>query len=279
MKIAIQGGKASFHDLAVKIYYHDTTTELVECRTFRQLCIAIKDGEADAAVMAVENTLAGSILPNYALLEEYPVTITGEIYLHIRQNLMALPGQKLTNIASVRSHPMALMQCSNFLEDHPQLKSIETFDTAESAREIREKNWPGVAAIASDLAAKMYGLEILAADIENLKQNYTRFLILQAGEQPRINGNKYNKASLNFLLRHEPGALVNFLQIFQKNSINLSLIQSIPIPGRPREYAFHMDMLWEDAGLFERSISEAKDCAGQMKILGIYNSGKLPYED
>jgi prephenate dehydratase len=145
MKIAIQGGQASFHDMATRQYFTGRRVELLECQTFRQLCRRLLEKEADLAVMAIENSLVGSILPNYALLQEYPFFIIGETYLHIQQNLMALPGQSLADIQYIRSHPMALHQCSDFLESHPGIRVIETFDTAESAREIREKEMKGVA--------------------------------------------------------------------------------------------------------------------------------------
>lgn len=276
MKIAIQGGQASFHDMATRQYFAGHPVELLECMTFGRLCDALANREVDAAVMAIENTLAGSILPNYSLLERYNFHIIGETYLHIQQNLMALPGQRIEDIETVRSHPMALHQCSVFLEAHPHLRAIESFDTAESAREIRQNNLRGVAAIASKMAANRYQLQILAEEIENLKKNYTRFLILLNKEYR--NGTPPDKASISFRVSHEVGSLVSVLQIFREHGLNLSLIQSIPIPGQPSEYAFHIDLLWQNETDFHRGIAAASPFARGIKILGIYKSGVIPYD-
>lgn len=277
MKIAIQGGKASFHDEAVQAYFGENSHELLECPTFRGLSNSLKNGEVDLAVMAVENTLAGSILPNYGLIEEYSFNIIGEVYLRIEQNLMALPGQNLEDISTVRSHPMALNQCSKYLEEQPQMRGIETFDTAESAREIREFNLNKTAAIASRRAAEIYGLEILAESIENVKQNYTRFLVLSTKNNYQLDG--INKTSINFKVQHKPGALFGVLNLFQEYNLNMSLIQSIPIPGYPNEYAFHIDFVWRDRDVCERAIDVLKSKTQDFKLLGMYKAGKIPYED
>lgn len=277
MKVAIQGGQASFHHMAAQQYFNEQPFELAECRTFRQLCQVLQCGEADIAVMAIENSLVGSILPNYALLQEYPFQIIGETYLHIQQNLIALPGQSLKDIHFVRSHPMALLQCSEFLEQHPHLRALETFDTAESAREIREKLLAGVAAIAGKLAAERYQLTILAEEIENVKQNYTRFLILSR-EALREKGAMADKASLNFHLKHRVGALAEALDIFRRCGLNLTLIQSLPIPGRPSEYAFQVDLEWEERQGLEEGIEALRRLSNQIQILGIYPKGALPHD-
>ncbi len=276
LKIAIQGGQASFHDMATRQYFAGHPVELLECVTFGLLCDALVNRKVDLAVMAIENTLAGSILPNYSLLESLPLRIIGETYLHIQQNLMALPGQKVEDIQTVRSHPMALHQCSNFLEAHPHLRAIESFDTAESAKEIRQKNLKGVAAIASKLAANRYQLSILAAEIENLRQNYTRFIILK--NEHYQNGVLPDKASLSFRVSHAVGSLVGVLNVFRDHGLNLSLIQSVPIPGQPNEYAFHVDLLWENEDQFYRAIEAAGPFARGVKVLGIYKAGVIPYD-
>ncbi len=279
MKVAIQGGQASFHHMAARQYFNGHEFELAECQTFRQLCQALHSGEADIALMAIENSLVGSILPNYALLQEFPFYITGETYLHIRQNLMALPGQSLKDLRFVRSHPLALLQCSEFLEQHPQLRALETFDTAESAREIREKLLSGTAAIAGKLAAERYRLTILAEEIENVKQNYTRFLVLSR-EEAREDGAIADKASLNFHLKHRVGALAEALDIFRRCGLNLTLIQSLPIAGRPSEYAFQVDLEWERREALEEGIEALRRFANQIQIqiLGIYPKGALPHD-
>ncbi len=276
LKIAIQGGQASFHDMATRQYFRGHPVELVECVTFRQVCDAVVRGEAHLAVMAIENTLAGSILPNYSLLENYPLRIIGETYLHIQQNLMALPGQKLEDLHTVRSHPMALHQCSDFLEAHPHLRAIESFDTAESARKIRQGHLKGVGAIASKMAANRYQLSILAEEIENIKDNYTRFLILKSEHYQ--NGTLPDKASLSFRVHHAVGSLVGVLNVFRDHGLNLTLIQSVPIPGQPNEYAFHVDLEWDSEDQFHRAITAAAPYARGIKVLGIYKAGVIPYD-
>ncbi len=278
MKIAIQGGQASFHHTATLQYFGDEEDiTLVECQTFRELCKTLTNKGADLAVMAIENTLVGSILPNYSLLKEYPIHIIGETYLHIEQNLIALPGQHISDIRFVRSHPMALLQCSDFLEDHPHMLPEETVDTAISAREIAERQSSGVAAIASRLAAKLYDLEVLKGGIENLHHNYTRFLVLSA--QPNINSLDANKASLNFHVSHEVGALSQALNIFVEHKLNLSLIQSIALPMHPHKYAFHVDLEWHQRELFDTAISKIKELSRELHILGIYKKGERPYDN
>ncbi|NIR65975.1 MAG: prephenate dehydratase [Aliifodinibius sp.] len=277
MKIAIQGGQASFHDMAVRKFFADQQIGLLECHTFRQVCAALVEREADLSVMAIENTLVGSILPNYTLLEEYPLRIVGETYLRIEHHIMALPGQSLSEIQSVRSHPMALMQCSNFLEAHPQIRGIETFDTAESAREIAEKQLRKTAAIASRLAAEKYNLKVISDNIENIEENYTRFLILS--EAPIEDDETPDKASICFNLSHRPGSLAKALEVFHRHQINLTLIQSVPIIGKPNEYAFHIDLEWGDRKVFDAAIDELHHLTYGLKILGIYKRGLLPYED
>ena len=276
LKIAIQGGKASFHDMATRAHFSGQAVGLRECRSFRQLCDALVEKEVDMAMMAVENTLVGSILPNYSLLEEYPLYIVGETYLRIEQNLMALPGQTIDDIKFIKSHPMALLQCSDFLESHPYIRSIEATDTATSAYEIRKHNLKDVAAIASKMAANRYQLSILAEDIENLKQNYTRFLVLIRREEK--NGHFGNKASINFRVSHRVGSLVDALNVFRLNNINMTLIQSIPIPGLPNEYAFHIDMEWEQKDDFFHAIEQTQSFCKALKVLGVYEAGVIPYD-
>jgi prephenate dehydratase len=277
IKIAIQGGLSSFHDLAARNYFLNNHISILECRTFRQLCIELQKGDVDLALMAIENTLVGSILPNYSLLQEYPFYIIGETFIHIEQHLMALPGQTIYDIASIRSHPMALLQCSDFLEKYPHLGLIETFDTADSAREIKAQNLRGVAAIAAKEAANRYNLQIIATGIENIKQNYTRFLILS--KQENNDDNIGNKASVSFHLKHKVGALADALTIFKNYSINLTLIHSVPLPGRPQEYAFHADLEWDDLNKFHLAIKEIKCISNELQILGVYSSGIKPYDN
>ena len=272
-RVAIQGTEASFHDIAAREYF-GSSINLVECRTFRQQCQELVAGGADYALMAIENSLAGSILPNYGLLEEFPISIAGEVYIQIQQHLLALPGQTLTDITSVRSHPIALQQCSEFLEAHPQIRSIESHDTATSAKGISGKQLKGVAAIASRSAAERFGLFILAESIENNKANYTRFLILEKG-----NGQSSefpNKASLTFHVKDQVGALAEVLNIFLEYSLNLGLIQSTPIVGRPEEYAFHVDINFQNQTDFLAALKKVGKVTTKLKILGKYQAGAKP---
>jgi prephenate dehydratase len=275
LKIAIQGGQASFHHLATQQHFSKNSIAIAECQTFRQVCDVLQKGKADLAVMAIENILVGSILPNYSLLEEYSFNIIGETFLYIQQHLMALPGQKLEEIKIVRSHPMALLQCSDFLEANPNLKILEAFDTADSAKEIREDNRKHIGAIASREAARKYNLQILAEDIENIKQNYTRFLILSTENNGK--NQDADKASISFHLNHHVGALADVLAIFKRNGINLTLIQSVPIPGKIQEYAFHCDLEWENPDAFKETLDEVKSLSEELHVLGIYKGGEKPF--
>lgn len=273
--IAIQGDIASFHDLAVREYFKKIPIELYPCKTFNQVCLAVDDRKADYGVIAIENSLAGSLLPNYVLLENNPIQIIGEQYLHICHNLMALPGQSLQDIRVVRSHPMALAQSSEFFERHPHLEPLETNDTAESAREIAEHRINGVGAVASQLAAELFKLEILEAGIENLKDNYTRFFVIAPQNVDFQSEGK--KASLNFRITHQVGSLAEILAIFKKCHINLTLIQSVPIPGRPDEYSFHIDLEWASNDDFQKAMREVNTKAQALYLLGIYEKGEKPY--
>lgn len=249
-KIGIQGVKASFHDVAARKYCHQNSIAdhqiiLIDSPSFNDLGAKLHQAETDFSLMAIENSIAGSILPNFALLERYGFKITSEIYLRIELYLMALPGQRIEDIKFVQSHPMALLQCEKFLSAYPKMTTLEANDTAESAKEIREKNRLGYAAIASNLAASVYDLEILAEGIETNKQNYTRFLVISRPEN-YILCEDANKASICFEVSHQAGALVGVLKIFADLEINLSKIQSVPILGRPYEYSFHIDLEWQD---------------------------------
>ncbi len=273
-RVAIQGTETSFHDIAAREYF-GSSIDLVECLTFRQQCQQLVTGGADYALMAIENSLAGSILANYGLLEEFPIAISGEVYIQIQQHLLALPGQTLTDIASVRSHPIALQQCSEFLEAHPKIRSIESHDTAISAKEIAGKQLKDVAAIASRSAAERYGLIILAESIENHKANYTRFLILEKGNGKQASEFS-NKASLTFHVRDQVGALTEVLNIFRDYSLNLGLIQSTPIVGRPEEYAFHVDINFQNQTGFLAALKKVGKVTTKLKILGKYQAGAKP---
>ena len=274
-RIAIQGGIASFHDLAVREYFKDQPVELLPCKTFKQVCGAVTIGDSDYGVIAIENSLAGSLLPNYGLLENHPLQIIGEQYLRINHNLMALHGQSIQDIKIVKSHPMALAQSSEFFEKYPHLEPLETDDTAESAREIAMNQVRGVAAVASALAAELFRLDILEAGIENLKQNYTRFFVIAPKRLKMQTGGQ--KASLNIRIEHQVGSLAGILQIFKKFNINLTLIQSVPVPGHPDEYSFHVDLEWKKGEDFRGAIETLSKEAQAVSLLGVYKKGIKPY--
>lgn len=271
IKVAIQGTQASFHEEAAFKYFGNDI-ETLECESFKSTCDALKHKKADYVVMAIENSIAGSLLPNYNLLQEYRFPIIGEVYLNIQLHLMALPGTRMEDIRFVESHPIALRQCFDFLEEHPEIKASEGMDTAACAKKIAEEKIQGTAAIANQLAAKMYGLEILDRRIETNKKNYTRFLILapESDEVPNA-----NKASLSFQTGNQPGALVRILNYFAERNINMSKIQSMPVLGKRNEYIFHIDVEWEDQQDYEKAISKVIKHTINFNILGEYVKCKI----
>ena len=274
LKIGIQGIKASFHDMAAQAYFAGRETELAEIRDFRALAEAVAEGEIDYAVMAIENTIAGSILPNYGFIEEFRLKILGEEYLRISMQLMALPGTKLSEIKEVVSHPMALRQSMKYLRDHPAWKIAEVTDTAASARNIKVNNLQGVAAIAGTLAASTYELEIIAADIETNKQNYTRFLVL--GREDENHVHESDKSSVRIIVSNTPGSLFSALQILNDYGLNLTKIQSVPIIGKPYEYAIHFDIEYADYVVYKSAMEKIADLAVETTIMGVYKKGPAP---
>jgi len=275
LNIAIQGVKAAFHDVAARQYFDTDNIELSEYRDFRSMSQAVAKEEVDYGMMAIENTLAGSLLPNYGLIEEFDLSIIGEEYLRIQMQLMALPGEQLKDINQVLSHPIALSQCGIFLENYPHWKVTEADDTAGSALMIAKKELKGIAAIASELAAETYGLEILAPSIETNKKNFTRFLAI--AKRP-IKTMHVDKASLRLVLQHKPAALSNALYIIGKKGLNLSKIQSVPIIGHPYEYAIHLDVEFKDLAVFEAALNAVKEECINLKILGTYLQGNKPVQ-
>jgi prephenate dehydratase len=273
LKVAIQGVRASFHDVAARTFFQNRTIAPLECSSFPALGQQLAHHGADAALMAIENSIAGSILPNYSLLEAHRFKIVGEVYLRIEMNLIALPGQKLSEIHSVQSHPMALLQCEDFLLAHPHMKVIEASDTAESAKEVSVKKLQGHAAIASRLAAETYGLQILAPTIQSNQQNVTRFLVVCRSED-YIPNPQANKCSLRFEAPDRPGSLVKILEVLDRNQVNMTKLQSVVIPGRPYEYAFHVDMEWENHASYEQAMKELSARADQVIHFGEYMRGE-----
>ena len=271
-KIAIQGEFGAFHEIAALRYFKNEKVEIIPALTFKDLFKCLKDKKVDLGIMAIENSTAGSLLQNYTLLHNSGMHIIGEIYLRINQNVIALSGQTIKDIKEVYSHPMAILQCQEFFESYPSIKLIDSFDTALSAKEIKEKKIMGVAAIASLKAAKKYGLEVIAREVETNKMNYTRFLIIS--EKPNIHSGKINKASITFALEHKTGSLSKILSIFSFYGLNLSNIQSMPILGKDWEYQFYVDVLIDDYDIYRKSLEAIKPFTSNIKILGEYIKGE-----
>ena len=270
-KIAIQGIKGSFHHQVAQEYFgQDVLVD--ECQSFREVVESLLTNRSVSAVMAIENSTAGTILPNYALIDENNLQIKGEHYIPIFMNFMALPGQKIADIKKVCSHPMALLQCQTFFKDHPQMELIEDTDTAEVAKRIREQNLKGIAAVASKAAANIYDLEILNEGIQTMKSNSTRFLVLSSkNAAPVVTG--ANKASLKFVLENKRGSLVSILNILRDFDLDLTKIQSVPVVDIPWKYAFFIDVLFEDEEELKKVIEILNGITQELKILGIYKNG------
>jgi prephenate dehydratase len=280
IRVAIQGLSTSFHEVAALTYFHEPL-EVVECLTFHALCEALDKGQADYAVMAIENSIAGSILPNYFLLQQFHFNITGELYLPIHMHLLALPGVTLKNIKSIESHPMAIRQCAEFLQtlntgrlNGQRIEIRESDDTALSAKRVKELKLKNTAAIANELAAKKYGLQILERRIETHKKNFTRFLFLN--RKPADNA-MANKASLSFEVANEVGSLAEALMTLKTNHINLTKIQSIPIIGKPNQYSIHVDVEWKRRKNYEEALRKILRQVKNLNVLGEYKKAKIEY--
>lgn len=272
-RIAIQGIKGCFHEQAAYKFYEKeglSKPEVVECHSFEELYSRMDDKSADAAIMAIENTVSGGLLPNFELLRKYNYKIKGEIFLRIKQNLMALPGQRIEDLHEVRSHYMAINQTRPYFKDYPNIRLVEYGDTAKSAADITKEGIYGVGAIASELAAEIYGLEIIAEGIETYKQNFTRFLILDDSLQ--VDKSKINKASMCFTLPHKAGSLAHVLTILSFYDMNLTRIQSLPIPGQEWQYFFYVDIKFEDYERYMLALAAVKPLMTDLNILGEYES-------
>ncbi len=272
VKVSIQGFEGSFHQEAANKFF-GKGVEVICCSTFREVIkIAEDKHKSDGGIMAIENSIAGSILPNYNLLQKSKLKIIGEVYLHIRQNLMVNHGVKLEDIREVHSHPMAILQCTEFLDKH-NWKLVETEDTALSAKHVHQHRSKHIAAIASKLAAEIYQLDMIAPNIHTLKNNYTRFLVLQrAGEAMEIEN--ADKASINFHTDHSRGSLARVLSNIANAGINLSKLQSMPIPGSDFKYSFHADLEFETRQQLTKALAMIKDKTDVLQVLGIYKNGK-----
>ncbi|MCD0475194.1 prephenate dehydratase [Flavobacterium sp. EDS] len=271
-KIAIQGIKGSFHHQVVNEYFVENV-DIDECLSFEELIDSLLSGKSDQAVMAIENSIAGPIIPNYALIDKNNLHIIGEHYLNISQNLMGLKGQKIEDITEVHSHPMALLQCMDFLKKYPNVKLVEDKDTAETARRIQEKQLTGIAAIASKTASIMYDLEILAPEIQTIKNNMTRFVIIKK-ENSFLPKNEINRASIKFELNHKRGSLAAVLNVMSDCKLNLTKIQSLPKIETPWKYSFFVDVTFEDYEDYAKAKSLIQIMAEYFKVLGEYKNTK-----
>jgi prephenate dehydratase len=276
-KIAIQGGFGAFHEIAAHHFFKEETIQILPRNTFRDMVTTLKERQCDFGIMAIENSLAGSIIPNYNLIINSSMHITGEIYLRIKQNLVAIPGVKITELKEVYSHPMAILQCQDFFDAHPGIRLIESLDTAMSAEEIAENGTREIGAISSRLAAEKYGLEIIASSIETNKMNYTRFLIL-AENGIFIPQEEINKASIFFTVAHKFGSLSKILSILSYYEINLAKIQSMPIVGKDWEYMFFVDVEINDYEMYKKSLAAIGPFTPSIGILGEYRKGESVIE-
>lgn len=275
-RIAIQGIKGSFHDIAAHQYFEGEEIELICCSTFEQVFHAVQEDQTVIGMAAIENTIAGSLLHNYELLREAPVSIVGEHKLRISHSIMCLPEDNWEDITEVNSHPVALMQCRDFLSRHPQLKVVEAEDTAGAAADIAQKAQRGHAAICSKFAAPIYGMKILEEGIETNKHNFTRFLIFSSPARANLLRNilATDKSSIVFALPHEEGSLSQVLSVLSFYKLNLTKIQSLPIIGREWEYLFYVDVQFTDYTRYSQGIDAIRPLTSDLKILGEYRHGK-----
>jgi prephenate dehydratase len=270
LKIAIQGIKGSNHHQVAKDCYGDDI-ELVECLSFDELVDKLLSKEADQGVMAIENSIAGSIIPNYALVNHNDLHIIGEYYLNIHHSLMVLKGQKFSDISEVSSHPMALLQCKEYFRQYPHIKLVEDVDTAETAKRIQEQKLGHVAAIAPKVAAELYGLDIVANDIQTIKNNATRFIIVQT-KNDALPEAEITKASIRFITDHKRGSLAAVLNVMSDCRLNLTKIQSLPVIETPWKYAFFVDVTFNDFADFTKAKSLLNIMAEDFKVLGEYKN-------
>lgn len=279
-QVAIQGFSGAFHEIAARQFFSGEEIEIVPCVTFRELFDRLNNDQDMLGIVAIENTIAGSLLQNHNLLRQSGCMIVGEHKLRISHTLSALPGQALSDIAEVHSHPIALMQCEDFLDTLTGVRVVESDDTALSAREIAENGIKGRAAVCSTLAAEMYGLKILANEIETNKRNFTRFLIVAQPEMAAtmIQGITLNKSSLVFTLPHEEGSLAKVLSILSFYRVNLTKIQSLPIVGREWEYQFYISLTFDNYERYRQALDAVRPLLKDFQVLGEYMEAGMPQD-
>ena len=269
--IGIQGIQGSFHHIVANEYY-GSNIDIDEFQTFEMMARHLAEGKSDASIMAIENSIAGSIIPNYALIDEYNLSIVGEYYLKISHNLLALENQSIDDIKEVHSHPMALLQCRDFFKKHPKIKLVEDTDTALSAKKIHMNNEKGIAAIASALASHLYALDVLAENIQTIKNNETRFVVLERSTPS--SKSVFNKASVKFELDHKRGSLATILNVLSDCKMNLTKIQSMPKIETPWRYSFFVDITFESLDDYFKVKSIIEIMAKDFKVLGEYKNSK-----
>ena len=270
--IAIQGAEGSNHHKVARDFY-GTSIALKECMSFDALVDSLLDASAKVGVMALENTIAGSIIPNYALIDSNNLHIIGEEYLNIHHHLMCLKGQKIENIKEVWSHPMALLQCKEFFKKYPHIKLVEDVDTADVAKRISNENLVGIGAIAPKIASEIFDLEIIEDEIQTIKENATRFVIVQT-DAPNNKNKEINKASLKFQLNHKRGSLAAILNVLSDCKMSLTKIQSLPVIDTPWKYSFFVDVTFENYKEYEKAKVILEIMAEEFKVLGTYKNGR-----
>lgn len=272
--VAIQGVPGANHELAAREYFKGENVEVVPCLTFHELFAKVKANPSIYGIVAIENTLVGSILPNYTLLKDSGLAVIGEYKLRIKHDLMALPGQRIEHLKEVHSHPMALMQCEGFFRNYPHIKLIESEDTALSARDIAEQQTKQMGAIASPIASKLYNLEVLSAGIEDNKKNFTRFLIVSDRAKTEvaslIEDGLANKSSIAFSLDHSEGSLSKVLTILAFYNVNLTKIQSNPVVGHEWEYIFYIDLTFKSYTRYLQALDAIRPLCNRLRVLGEY---------
>ena len=277
-KVVMQGFRGSYHEIAARRYF-GADVEVVPCLNFDEMFKMMEMDRTLSGIVAIENTVSGSILPNYTLIKDSGTFVSGECKLRISMNLLAYPGQSIDDILEVRSHPLALLQCKDFFNNYPTISLIDSVDTALSAKEISETGLLGSGVVASKLAAELYGLEMLAEGIESNTRNFTRFLILEPKGDNSKREHKFmdgiNKASIVFKLPHRKGTLVELLSGFSENGCSLTTIQSNPIIGVEWEYLFFADMLFDNYERYQKAIEKASTLCREFGIIGEYKEGKV----
>jgi prephenate dehydratase len=275
-KVAIQGIAGSYHDIAARDFFEGEEISIIPCSTFRDVIATVRRDPSVIGMMAIENTIAGSLLQNHELIRESGLSIVGEYKLRISHMFVALPGTNIHEVGEVNSHPIALMQCGDFLDTLPNAKLVEKEDTALSAKWIADNQLKGHAAICSKLAASTYGLEILAEGIETNKRNFTRFLVIadRWTADEMLSSTDKNKSSLVFALPHSSGSLSKVLSVLSFYDMNLTKIQSLPIIGREWEYLFYVDLTFTDFTRYKQALDAIRPLTKDLRILGEYAEGR-----